>query len=278
MNIEEIREGQRKSWDTFAPGWKKWDSFMMKKLKPVGDALLDACRLKDGCYVLDVATGTGEPGLTAARKIGNGKVIGTDLSENMIAIANENARAKDIRNYEAKVMDATALELEDNSFDAVICRFGIMFFPDPQLAVNEMARVVKHNGVIALSAWAEPSKNPWITVISGIVNNMLNIRPGKDAPGPFRFANPDGLKELFENTRLEQIRISEVKGESTFENAEQYWEVMTEVAAPIAQALNKASSEQREEIKKAVINAAMQYERNGKIVFGYSAWVASGVK
>jgi len=278
-NFEEIIEGQRKSWNKFAPGWKKWDSFMMKKLQPIGEALLDAAKIRDGHNVLDVATGTGEPGLTAARRVGKGKVIGIDLAEEMIRVAKENAESKGIKNYGARVIDATALPFEDNSFDAGICRFGIMFFPNPQAAIKEMVRVLKPNGVIALSVWASPTKNPWLTVIAGIVNTMLEVPSlPSDAPGVFRFADIKRIKSLFEMAGLRKVNTIEIEGESIFESPEQYWQVMTEVAAPIAQALNKVGIEQREQIKKAVINAAKQYEKDGRVVFGYSAWVASGVK
>ncbi|MBI2546721.1 methyltransferase domain-containing protein [Candidatus Woesearchaeota archaeon] len=277
--VNEIREAQRKSWDAFAHGWKKHDTFMMHKLKPVGDALLEAAKLQDGYNVLDVATGTGEPGITAAALVGKGAVIGTDLSQEMVAIALEHARRKGVMNYTAEVADATKLPFADAAFDAVICRFGVMFFPDPAAAVQEMVRVAKPGRAVALSAWALPQKNPWVTVIGGIVNKALNIEPpAADAPQVFRFADSGKLAGLLKGAGLKQVSLTEQEGITAFGSPEQYWEIMTEIAAPIAMALRSAYEDKVAEIREAVIRAAQQYAKNGRLEFPYSAWIVSGIK
>ena len=252
---------------------------MMQKLKPVGDVLLEAVKLQEGYRVLDIATGTGEPGITAAARVGSGNVIGTDLSQEMVKIAEEHARKRGIANYSAEVADATRLPFNENTFDAVMCRFGIMFFPDPAAAVQEMARVVKPGKTIALSAWASPQKNPWVTVIGGIVNRKLNIAPPTaDTPQVFKFAEHEKLSGLFKEADLKQVSVTEQEGITAFENPEQYWEIMTEIAAPIAMALRSADDDMLAEIREAVITAAQHYARNGRLEFQYSAWIASGIK
>src|SRR3954470_14198468 len=155
-NIEKIRDEQRARWNKFAPGWKKWDAQMMRFFQPVGDALLAG--IKPGMTVLDVATGTGEPGLSAARLVGKGRVFATDLSEEMVRIANDNAALKGLSNYEATAADASAMHFRDASFDAVICRFGLMLFPEPAPGAREMARVAKPGASIALSVWGPAEK------------------------------------------------------------------------------------------------------------------------
>src|SRR5438045_3054263 len=108
-NLNEVREKQRENWNKFSNGWKKWDELTMNFLRPPGEAILNSIPWKDNFVVLDVASGTGEPGLSAASIVKNGKVFGTDLAEDMVAIAAENARTKGLKNFETKVCSADAL-------------------------------------------------------------------------------------------------------------------------------------------------------------------------
>ncbi len=142
----EIREQQKETWNKFSPGWKKWDDFTMNFLKPMGDAIIAELNIKEDDQALDVACGTGEPGLTIALLAIKGKVTGTDLANEMLEIAKENASNKRISNYETQVCDVCELPFADNSFDKISCRMGFMFFPDMQLASDEMYRVLKQGG------------------------------------------------------------------------------------------------------------------------------------
>lgn len=105
--------------------------------------MLRLADLREQSHVLDVAAGTGEPGLTAAAMVPNGRVTVTDLSERMLAVAAENAARRGLSNFETKVCDAGALPFPNVRFDSVLCRFGFMFFPDIALAAREFARVAK---------------------------------------------------------------------------------------------------------------------------------------
>ena len=130
----------------------------MDFLKPMGQEIIAAIKPSGANNILDIAAGTGEPGLTIAAMLDGGMVTITDLSENMLAIAKENAENRGISNIETIACDVCDLPFADNSFDAISCRFGFMFFPDMQLAANEMARVLKPGGRIATSVWNVPEK------------------------------------------------------------------------------------------------------------------------
>ena len=163
--LEEIREQQKASWDKFSPGWKKWDDLMMEFLRPVGDALIEAIDPSGADVVLDIAAGTGEPGLTIATMLDGGKVVITDLSAEMLEVARGNAERRGIRNIETVACDVCELPFEDNSLYPISCRFGFMFFPDMQLAAQEMFRVLKPGGRFATAVWNVPEKNYWVTAI-----------------------------------------------------------------------------------------------------------------
>ena len=277
---DELLEQQRKAWNQFAPGWKKWDAFMMEKLRPVGEVLLETVQLKKGGRVLDAATGTGEPGLTAATRIGSdGEVIGFDVAEAMVEIANANAKRREIQNYLAIVSDGATLPQPSDYFDAIVCRFGIIFFPDPLVSLRELRRVLKSEGIAAFSAWGPPSKNPWATAIAGIVNKMLNLPiPPQDAPGIFRFPEAGSLSSLLKQVGFKEVQEKEITGEMSYESPEQYWQMMTEVAAPIAMALGKTDPEMREKIRNSVLETVQSKMVEGRLSLPWSAWIVSGVK
>ena len=134
QQLEDIREQQKASWNKYSPGWKKWDELNMDLLKPISDEIISLINPTDEDVVLDIAAGTGEPGLTIATMLMGGKVIITDLSDDMLEIARENAIERGITNIETCACDVCELPFADNTFDAISCRFGFMFFPDMLLA------------------------------------------------------------------------------------------------------------------------------------------------
>src|SRR6185437_15170888 len=140
---------------------------------PQGDEIIQDLHLKETDTVLDVAAGTGEPGLTIASKLKSGKVLITDLAEGMLEIARENAERRGINNIETLVCDVSEIPFPDNSFDAISCRLGYMFFPDMLLATKEMVRVLKPGGRIATSVWGLPEKNIWFTTTMGSINKNM---------------------------------------------------------------------------------------------------------
>ncbi|WP_223284492.1 class I SAM-dependent methyltransferase [Hymenobacter qilianensis] len=156
--LEQIREQQKATWNKFSPGWRKWDDFTMNWLKPMGDEIIQALQIQPTDTVLDIAAGTGEPGLTIAGLASRGKVVITDLAEGMLEVACDKARQKGISNFETVVCDVSELPFDDATFDAVSCRFGFMFFPDMLLAATEMRRVLKPGAKLPPPCGAYPTK------------------------------------------------------------------------------------------------------------------------
>jgi ubiquinone/menaquinone biosynthesis C-methylase UbiE len=281
MNIqsEEIREQQKQSWNKFSSGWKKWDELTMNFLNPMGQEIIAAIKPTDNDIVLDIAAGTGEPGLSIASRLKGGKVIITDLAEDMLTIARENAVRRGITNIETIACDVCELPFADNSFDAISCRFGFMFFPEMQLAANEMARVLKAGGRIATSVWNVPEKNFWVTAMMGTINKNMELpHPPPEAPGMFRCAKPGLMKEIFEKAGFTNIIEKEVASRLNSRTADTYWNMMTEVAAPIVAALSKADDALKEKIKKEVFELIHQRYPADEVAIDASAIVISAVK
>jgi ubiquinone/menaquinone biosynthesis C-methylase UbiE len=245
-----IRDQQKESWNKFSTGWKNWDNIVMDFLSPMGKEIIRLIHPSGEDIVLDVAAGTGEPGLTIAAMLSGGKVISTDLSEDMLAVAKLKAAAKNIKNFETKIADVSELPFGDNSFDAISCRFGFMFFPDMQLAAKEMVRVLKPGGRVAIAVWNVPQKNFWVTAIMGSINKIMQLPPPPaGAPGMFRCAAPGLMQQIFTDAGLKNISETVIDSSLNMDNNEMFWKMHTEVGAPIVAALNKADEEMKAKIK-----------------------------
>jgi ubiquinone/menaquinone biosynthesis C-methylase UbiE len=205
-SLEQIRDQQRETWDQFSAGWKKWDAMVLGWIAPFGEAMIRHANLREDSNVLDIAAGTGEPGLTAAERVPRGRVTVTDLAEHMLAVAEEKAAHRGLHDVETRLCDAGALPFADASVDAVLCRFGFMFFPDVDVAARELARVAKPGARIATAVWGEPVKNPWATIIMGTIARHVDIPalpPG--SPGLFRCAPSGFMRAAFVKTGLRDI-------------------------------------------------------------------------
>lgn len=278
QQLEEIREQQKNSWNKFSGGWKKWDDLTMDFLHPMGQEIISSLTPSGKQNILDIAAGTGEPGLTIATMLDGGKVTITDLSEDMLAIAKENGTRRGISNIETKACDVCELPFPDNSFDAISCRFGFMFFPDMQLAANEMFRVLKPGGRMATSVWNIPEKNFWVTATMGTINRNMELPPPPPgAPGMFRCAKPGLMKEIFEKAGFKNIGEKEVFSKLNSGTTETYWNMMTEIGAPIVAALSKADDAMRQKIKKEVFELVNE-KYPDKVAIDASAMVISAEK
>jgi len=279
QQLEQIRDQQKQSWNKFSAGWKKWDKLVMDFLKPMGDEIIRLLNPQKTDVILDVASGTGEPGLTIAAKLSGGKVIITDLADHMLEIARENAESRGIYNIETVTCDVCDLPFPDNTFDAISCRFGFMFFPDMLLAANEMVRVLKPGGKIATSVWNVPEKNFWVTAIMGTINkNMKLPPPPPGSPGMFRCAKDGLISDIFSQAGLKNISQTEIFGKLNCKTSDAYWGMQTEVGAPIVAALGKASDDVKEKIKIETYAALSQKYPNGNIIIDSSALIIYGEK
>ena len=277
--LELIRQQQKDSWNKIAFGWKKWDTMTMDFLKPMGDEIIRFLKPSGKDVVLDIGAGTGEPGLTIASMLTGGKVFVTDIAENMVAIASDNAKQRGIENIEAVTCDVSELPFADNTFDAISCRFGFMFFPDMELAAKEMVRVLKPGGRMATSVWNVADKNFWVTAIMSAISKNIEMPaavPG--SPGMFRCSNNIFMTDLFRQTGLKNISKSEIYGKLNCGNAEGYWNFMNEVAGPVAAALAKVDHETKEKIRKEVLLSIDQKYSEGKTLVDSNAFVIYGEK
>jgi len=156
---KQLKDEQRRDWDAAAAGWKKWWPLFERSAQHVSDRLVELAGVGIGARVLDIATGNGEPALTAARRVGpGGRVIATDQSVGMLTIARERAAALGVANVEFREIDGESLAIPESDFDAVLCRWGLMFMPDVKGALIGIHQRLRAGGRLATSVWATADK------------------------------------------------------------------------------------------------------------------------
>lgn len=263
---DEIRASQRTAWAGLSAGWEKWDATIMGQLAPVTTAMIDSLEIADDQRHLDIAAGTGEPGLTIASLAPNGHVVLSDLAVEMLDVAKHRASSRGIANFETTVCSADDLPFGDATFDSVTVRFGYMFPPDVVRATAEFVRVLTPGGRLCSSVWVRPEDNPWTTIVmQAIASEMPLPPPDPDRPNMFRCAAPGYVSALYEAASLRDVAEWDVGVELVTASAEQYWEMMSEHVSLAVAALQHVDEAARDRIESAVIAAASAYEDAGAV-------------
>ncbi|WP_165960528.1 class I SAM-dependent methyltransferase [Actinocrispum wychmicini] len=254
------------TWAGLSAGWEKWDAVITDQLGPVSEAMIEGLDIADGRHHLDIASGTGEPGLSIARRSPKGRVVLTDLVAEMLDIAVRRAGARGVTNIETMVCSADDLPFDDATFDSVSVRFGYMFFPDVAKATAEFARVLKPGGRLCSSVWVGPEANPWTTIATqAIATEAVVTAPDRDGPNMFRCAAPGYVSALYEGAGLHDIAEWDVHVELRTESPEQYWEMISEHVSLAVAALAQVDEPARERIRAHAISKASAFEKGGKV-------------
>ena len=265
-SADEIRDGQRATWAALSAGWEKWDSVIMDQLGPVGAAMIERLDLAEDHQHLDIASGTGEPGLSIARQVPKGRVVLTDLAAEMLDVAARRARRQGVTNLETKVCSADDLPFDDAAFDSVSVRFGYMFFPDVAKATAEFARVLKPRGRLCSSVWIKPDENPWTAIaMQAIATEAVVTPPDPNGPNMFRCAAPGYVTALYASAGLRDIAEWDVHIELVTESPEQYWEMISDHVSLAVAALQKVDVPARERIRARAMAMVSAFEEDGKI-------------
>jgi len=263
-SAEEIRDGQRATWAGLAAGWDKWDSVIMDQLRPVGAAIIDGIGVTK--VHLDIASGTGEPGLSIARLLPKGRVVLTDLVPEMLSVAARRARAQGVANIETTVCSADDLPFDDATFDSVSVRFGYMFFPDMARATSEFTRVLKPGGRLCSSVWVRPESNPWTTIaMQAITAEAVVPAPGPDAPHMYRCAAPGYVSALYSEAGLHTIAEWDVPVTLVTDSPAQYWQMISEHVSLAVAVLQHVDEPSRERIRARAMADVSAFASNGKV-------------
>src|SRR5215213_10666316 len=202
-------------WRESARHWTQHSDTIHRMFAPLTRALIERAGIGKGQTVLDVAGGAGEPSLTIAEIVGpEGSVTCTDGVAEMVQAAGAEAQRRGLTNMQFRQCAADSLPFPDNSFDVVVSRLGVMFFPDPVAAMREMLRVLRPNGKLAFAVWGKSDLNPFCYVVTGVMEqHVKSAAADPDAPNAFRFAEPGKLASVL--TQAGAIEVEE--GVATFD-------------------------------------------------------------
>jgi SAM-dependent methyltransferase len=204
---EQFKEQQRQQWATTAKTWRQWSAELAAQTRAATELILQEAQVRPGMQVLDLASGTGEPALSLAAAVApDGQVTATDLVPVMLAVTQEHALTRGLTNLTTQQADIEALPFSDASFDAITCRFGIMFCPDMPRAMAEIRRVLKPGGRAAFVVWGTPEQ-PYFTTTEGIVAKYAPFpQPPSGAPTRSRFAAPGSLAAALQAAGFREVR------------------------------------------------------------------------
>ena len=268
----------REKWGlTESADW--WSAGQVSRQQTLGAAtemMLDLAGVQPGSRVLDVAAGTGDSTLIAARRVGPmGYVLAADISARMLSVAAEAARKEDLSNVETRVVDAENLALDVDSFDAVICRIALMLFPNPARALAGMRRVVKPGGKVAVIVFSAIEKNPYQGIPVGIIRRLGNIPP--PAPGePWMFALGDarGFEDLYKGVGFLNVSVQTVPIQRRFQSTAEAIRTMRNNVGDLRELMSRLNEADRElawteiEEKLQQFEGSNGFEAPGEVLMG----------
>lgn len=263
--MTDTKAEQAEYWSQAAHVWRKWWKHLGPETQPVSDRLVQLAALRPGQRVLDVATGIGEPAITAAQALGpDGWVLAVDQAEPMIAYARERAEEHHLANIEFRVMDAEALDLPERDFDAVLSRWGLMFFADLPAALRQLRERLKPGGRLAAAIWGPPERVPMLSLAGVAIRRALPAPPPDAAAlGPFSLAEPGKLARLLAAAGFREVREETVIVSTEFASPEEFAQSRKELCGTTADLLAGFNPEQQEAAWLAVIAAARDYRGLG---------------
>jgi ubiquinone/menaquinone biosynthesis C-methylase UbiE len=248
---------------------------------PVTQALIEDASIVEGYSVLDVAGGSGEPSLTIAETVGsNGSVTCTDAVAEMVAAAQGEAQQRGRKNIAFQQCAADSLPFSSNSFDAVVSRLGVMFFPDPLAALREMLRVTKCGGAVSLAVWGRLEANPFSYVITNTLARHLAATPADSkVHGPFRFAEPGALAQILKDAGAIDVRERVLKFHIAAPvSPRQFWEMRTETSGTLREKLATLSPPQLDLIGQEGEEALREFFPNNQMRFPAQMILVTGEK
>jgi SAM-dependent methyltransferase len=270
-----------REWRESAQYWERHAQTIRTMFAPVTRALIAEAGIIEGDKVLDVAGGPGEPSLTIAEEVGpTGSVVCTDAVAEMVAAAQSEAHRRGLKNISFEQCLPDSLPFESNSFDAAVCRLGVMFFPEPLSGLREMLRIVKSEGALSFAVWHERDANPFSYTVTDAVSRYIKIQPeDPDAPGAFRFAAPDKLARIL--TEAGATRVRELLLKFRIEapiSRDEFWEMRSSTSGTLREKLDAMSADLRRKIADEVKEAVTEFFPDERMSFPAQMLIVTGDK
>ena len=266
-------------WQESAKYWTKHSDTIHRMFVPLTRALIDRAGIVRGQTVLDVAGGAGEPSLTIAETVGPaGSVTCTDGVAEMVEAARAEAQRRGVTNVQFRQCAADSLPFADNSFDVVVSRLGVMFFPDS--AMREMLRVLKPNGKLAFAVWGKSDLNPFCYLVTRVMDqHVTSPAADPDAPNAFRYAEQGTLAGVMTEAGAIDVEESVV----TFDieapiSAQQFWAIRSQTSDTLRQKLATLSANEQAQVAAEIAEAVTEFFPANQMKFPAQMIIATGNK
>jgi ubiquinone/menaquinone biosynthesis C-methylase UbiE len=269
------------AWRASAPFWEKHREIIRQMFAPVTQALVEDGLIGRSNIVLDIATGPGEPALTLAALVGReGEVFGIDPAPEMVAAARRVTEDLGFRNAHFEVASADRLPFTADTFDAVVSRFGVMFFPSPADGVREMLRVLKPGRKLALAVWHFAENNPFHYAVARVIERFVDSPPlAPDAPDAFRFASPGKLRSILAEAGAmspsERLLHFTIQASVSLED---FWTLRCEMSEKLREKLATLPGEQLTDVKRQALQALRGYSTECGMSFPAEVLIVAGTK
>jgi ubiquinone/menaquinone biosynthesis C-methylase UbiE len=256
-------------WAAVAPSWEQHADFVDARGADVTRELLADAELRPGQRVLELACGPGGLGLAAAPLVGpEGTVVVSDVVPAMTAIAATRAAALGLRNVTARPLDLDQIGEPDGSYDAILCREGLMFASDPARAAREMARVLRPGGRVVVAVWGPRARNPWLGVVFDAVSALMGApMPPPGLPGPFALEDAGRLHGVLVDAGLVDVAVRELPVPLLSPSFEDWWARTSSLAGPLSAVLAGLPAEAKGDLESRVRTAVVPYQTAGGLRF-----------
>jgi ubiquinone/menaquinone biosynthesis C-methylase UbiE len=271
------REQSRNTWDEMAKGWEARREWLMATLSPVSEWLLEKLDPQPGQTVLELASGTGDLGFGVAERLGDGgRLISSDFSPEMVEVARRNGASRGVSNVDHRVLDAEAMDLEEDSVDGVVCRFGYMLMGDPAAALKETRRVLRAGGPLSFAVWRTPDVNPWAAVPAITLVQRGHLPPPEPGmPGIFAMGDPERTRTLVRGAGFEEPELDQIDFTFTYADFDDFWDSVVRLAGPLARAIGGLPEQERESTRDAIAQGMERFRNEqGSYTCPASVWGA----
>jgi SAM-dependent methyltransferase len=270
----------RQQWEDAAEAWHRWGPALEEWLGESTERMLDAASITSGSRVLDVAAGAGGQSLAAARRVGpSGRVLATDISPTILSFAARSAAEAGVSNLDTLAVDGEELAVDEGSFDAVISRVGLIYFPDQQRALAAMHRALRPGGRLAAIVYSTPDRNEFFSIPVGIIRRRAQLPPPLPGqPGPFSLGQPGVIEAAFSEAGFQDITVETVPAPVRMPSAADCVRFERDSFGALHQMLAGLSVSEREEAWAEIESELGRFETETGFEGPCEMLVASGAK
>jgi SAM-dependent methyltransferase len=275
IDRDAYREQSLETWGKMATGWEDRREWLMGITRPANEWLAEKVNPQPGQTILEVAAGTGDLGFTVAERVGeDGRVISTDFAPEMVDVARRQSEARNLTNVEHRVLNAEGMDLDDDSVDGVVCRFGYMLMADPGAALKETRRVLRGGGPLAFAVWMTPDRNPWAAVPGMTMVQRGHMPPPEPgAPGIFGMGAPGRIRELVAEGGFGEPELEEIAFEFRYPDSDDLWDALVRLAGPLARVALALPDDERQATRAAIMeNMAPYRNEDGSYTAPAATW------